>query len=220
MRAHPHPGGREVEQDPVEAGAVLAAADRVDPHEDAVDREQLSAHRVSDLVAVDHWDCGHPQRHQGVDYGPQSFVRRDAGAPSRLVAAPHHCDSNGARSGRHAVDRNERRGGPVSGSGDRLTRARARAVGVNVHVGVVEMRDRMQQSVAHVFGDRMPIAHWKLSRHRDVEVSHEPVPVPANSRGGDSHDPRRFGGDRLDLPDDRRIDRVHEPVVHLPGRTS
>ena len=41
VRAHPHPGGREVEQDPVEACAVLAAADRVDPHEDAVDREQL-----------------------------------------------------------------------------------------------------------------------------------------------------------------------------------
>ena len=97
---------------------------------------------------------------------------------------------------------------------------RVRVVRVDVHVGVVEVRDAMQQSVTDVFGDRMPVAHRKLSRHRDVEVGHEPVPVPANPRRGDSHHPRRAGGDRLDLPDDRRIDRVHEPVVHLPGRAS
>ena len=44
--------------------------------------------------------------------------------------------------------------------------------------------------------------------------------VPANARGCDGNDPRRCSGDCLYLPDDRRVDRVHEAVVHLPGRAS
>ena len=119
VRAHPHARGREVVQDRVEAGAVLAAADRVDPHEDAVDCEQLGAHLVT-------------RSRRGRSLGSRSRPeppgrRRRAGAvrstrcpraePPRRRATPLPPERR--RFGRHAVDGNERRGGPVSGSGDR-----------------------------------------------------------------------------------------------------
>src|SRR4051812_28876045 len=52
--ADPYAGGGDLAEDGVDAVPILAAADRVDPDDDAVDAEELVADRRRDLVAVHH----------------------------------------------------------------------------------------------------------------------------------------------------------------------
>ena len=88
MGAHPNAALRDLPQQSVENGAVASLMNRVDPDEHPIERNQLSAHGVEDLVLVDHRfridaDIGE-RREDALE--PAGFWR--GAAARRLVAAP------------------------------------------------------------------------------------------------------------------------------------
>ena len=92
MRADPRTARRDVAQHGVEHRTRPAVVERIDPHEHAVDREQLVAHLVGESL-VEHGRLG-------VDAGPLQLLEHGAIAivvrrrrkARRAVAAPDHRD--------------------------------------------------------------------------------------------------------------------------------
>ena len=54
MGAHPHPTYRHLAKQRVELSAVATLVNRIDPDEHAIERGELCAHGVEDVVLVDH----------------------------------------------------------------------------------------------------------------------------------------------------------------------
>lgn len=54
MGAHPDAARRDLAQQRIEIGAVAPLVNRVDPDEHAIERGELRAHGIDDIVLVDH----------------------------------------------------------------------------------------------------------------------------------------------------------------------
>ena len=88
MGAHPDAARRDLAQQRVEISAVAPLVNRVDPDEHAIERGELCAHGLEDLVLVDHRfridaDIGE-RREDGLE--PAGIWR--GAAARRLVAPP------------------------------------------------------------------------------------------------------------------------------------
>ena len=93
MGAHPDTGIRDLSQDGVDAAPVLASADRVDPHQDAVDGVELVADNWRDAVAMHDRSRVDADTSERVEHRPEPLVGRDACAPGFVVTAPEHGDN-------------------------------------------------------------------------------------------------------------------------------
>ncbi len=87
MGAHPDAARRDLAQQRVEIGAVAPLVNRVDPDEHAIERGELCAHGVEDIVLVDHrFRFDADIRERGEDgLEPAGFWR---GAMARRFIAP------------------------------------------------------------------------------------------------------------------------------------
>src|SRR6516225_5353830 len=57
MGAHPRAAPRDLAQQRIEIGAVSALVNRVHPYKHAIERGELCAHGVDDIVLIDHGFC-------------------------------------------------------------------------------------------------------------------------------------------------------------------
>src|SRR6516162_460707 len=57
MGAHPRAAPRDLAQQRIEIGAISALVNRVHPYEHAIERGELCAHGVDDIVLIDHGFC-------------------------------------------------------------------------------------------------------------------------------------------------------------------
>jgi hypothetical protein len=92
MGADPNAARRDLAQQRVEMGAVAPLVDRIDPDEHAIERSELRAHGVEDIVLVDHRlriDTGISERREdGLE--PTGIWR--ATAARRFIAPPQDSD--------------------------------------------------------------------------------------------------------------------------------
>ena len=92
VRADPRAAGGNVAQQRVERGARPALMDRIDPHEDAVRRQQLLAHVVGKFLGIDRGLGTDAERVQLFENAVEAIVLRRCGPPRLRVAAPEDRD--------------------------------------------------------------------------------------------------------------------------------
>src|SRR5205085_2546371 len=95
MRADPWPARGDVAQQRVERGAGLAAAQRIDPDEDAVGGEELRAHLLGKILVVDGGFGSDTERRQLLEDAVKTVVLRRRGLPRRAVATPENGNAIG-----------------------------------------------------------------------------------------------------------------------------
>jgi hypothetical protein len=95
MSADPGAARRNLAQQRVERGAGLAAAQRIDPDEDAIHGEQLRPHFVGKILVVDGGFGSDTECRQLLEDAVKTVVLRCRGLPRRAVAAPENGNAIG-----------------------------------------------------------------------------------------------------------------------------
>ena len=88
MGAHPDAARRDLAQQRVEIGAVAPLVNRVDPDQHAIERGELGAHGVADIVLVDHRLCIDADIGERREDGLEPAGLRRGAAARRFIAAP------------------------------------------------------------------------------------------------------------------------------------
>ena len=99
MRTHPDAARRDVAQQRVEIDAVAPLMNRIDPDQHAIDRGELGAHGVENIVFIDHRlgiDAKRGQRCE--DGGEPAGLGSDATA-CRFIASPKDVPRGQGRTG-------------------------------------------------------------------------------------------------------------------------
>ena len=99
MSAHPDAARRDLAQQRVEIGPVAPLVNRVDPDEHAIERGELCAHSVEDIVLINHRfgidaDIGERREH-----GLEPAGLRRGIAARRFIAPPEESDAAKASCG-------------------------------------------------------------------------------------------------------------------------
>jgi hypothetical protein len=93
MRADPGSARRDITQHLVEYSPGLPFMDRIDPHEDSINRQKLLAHLVGEVVGINRRLGMNAKCRQLFKDAVKAIVLRSCGSPALAIAAPENCDS-------------------------------------------------------------------------------------------------------------------------------
>jgi hypothetical protein len=93
VRTHPRTFFRHIAQYGIENLSGLAFVNRIDPDKHAVERHELVADLVGDIIGVDYGLGLDPERNQFLKHAAVAIVKRSRRAPRRMIAAPEDRDS-------------------------------------------------------------------------------------------------------------------------------